>query len=63
VQASATFSARTSAGRATYDLHGLPLWPRPGTLVPAARHLESHHHAVFKGEPLSGLTDVARPVT
>jgi putative restriction endonuclease len=53
VQVSAAFSARTSAGRAIYDLHGLPLRPRPGTLVPAARHLEWHHREVFKGEPLS----------
>jgi putative restriction endonuclease len=52
VQVSAAFSARTSAGRAVYDLHGLPLRPRPGTLVPAARHLEWHHREVFKGEPL-----------
>jgi putative restriction endonuclease len=53
VQVSAAFGARTSAGRAVYDLHGLPLRPRPGTLVPAARHLEWHRHEVFKGEPLS----------
>ncbi len=52
VQVSAAFSARTSAGRAVYDLHGLPLRPRPGTLVPAARHVEWHRHEVFKGEPL-----------
>ena len=53
VQVSAAFSARTSAGRAIYELHGLPLRPRPGTFVPAARHLEWHHREVFKGEPLS----------
>jgi putative restriction endonuclease len=53
VQVSAAFSARTSAGRAVYDLHGLPLQPRPGTPVPAVRHLEWHRHEVFKGEPLS----------
>jgi HNH endonuclease len=53
VQVSAAFSARTSAGRAVYDLHGLPLRPRPGTLVPAARHVEWHRDEVFKGEPLS----------
>ena len=33
--------------------HGLPLRPRPGTLVPAVRHLEWHRHEVFKSEPLS----------
>lgn len=53
LQVSAAFSARTSAGRAVYDLHGLPLRPRPGTLVPAARHVEWHCREVFKGEPLS----------
>jgi putative restriction endonuclease len=53
VQVSAAFSTRTSAGRAVYDLHGQPLRPRPGTLVPAARHVEWHRREVFKGEPLS----------
>lgn len=53
VQVSASFSARTTAGRAVYDLHGLPLKPRPGTLVPAAEHLAWHRREVFKGEPLS----------
>jgi len=53
VQVSAAFNARTSAGRAVYELHGLPLRPRPGTFVPAVRHLEWHRHEVFKSEPLS----------
>ena len=53
VQVSASFGARTAAGRAVYDLHGIPLRPRPGTLIPAAEHVSWHRREVFKGEPLS----------
>jgi len=52
VQVSASFSARTTAGRAVYDLHGTPLKPRPGTLVPASEHVSWHSREVFKGEGL-----------
>jgi putative restriction endonuclease len=50
---SARFSARTSAGRAVYDMHGRPLRPRPGTAVPAAVHVSWHSRQVFKGAPLA----------
>ena len=50
---SARFSARTPAGRATYDLHGRELSPRPGTAVPAADHVSWHAQQVFKGDPLA----------
>jgi len=47
-------SARfTLAGRAIYDLHGRELAPRPGTAVPALRHISWHTSQVFKGEPLA----------
>ncbi len=52
VRVSATFSARTAAGRAVYDLHGLELRPRPGTAPPAAVHVAWHAREVFKGERL-----------
>ena len=52
VQVSAAFTARTEAGRALYDLDGRPLAPRPGTSVPAARHVTWHLRQVFKGSPL-----------
>ena len=50
---SAQFSARTAAGRAVYDLHGQPLRPRPGTPLPAPRHVDWHSTEVFKGAPLA----------
>jgi putative restriction endonuclease len=52
VQVSAAFTARTTAGRALYDLDGRPLSPRPGTSVPAAEHVSWHRREVFKGQPL-----------
>lgn len=52
VMVSARFTARTLAGRAIYDLHGRELTPRPGTAVPAPRHISWHTRQVFKGEPL-----------
>ncbi|WKU04360.1 phosphorothioated DNA-binding restriction endonuclease [Micromonospora sp. HUAS LYJ1] len=53
IQVSAAFTARTPVGRATYELHGRELRPRPGTLVPAATHVTWHRREVFKGKPLS----------
>jgi putative restriction endonuclease len=53
VQVSALFSARTTAGRAVYELHGRPLAPRPGTVTPAAAHVSWHAREVFKGQPLA----------
>lgn len=52
VQVSAVFTARTSAGRAVYDLHGRELRPRPGTAPPAPGHVSWHAREVFKGRPL-----------
>lgn len=52
VLVSAAFSARTSAGRAVYDLHRRPLAPRPGTPTPAPDHIGWHAREVFKGHPL-----------
>jgi putative restriction endonuclease len=49
---SSTFTARTVAGRAVYELHGRGLSPRPGTPLPASRHVTWHTHEVFKGHPL-----------
>jgi putative restriction endonuclease len=53
VQVSETFTARTEAGRAVYDLHGRDLQPRPGTLLPAAEHVFWHTREVFKGNALT----------
>jgi putative restriction endonuclease len=53
VQVSAVFTARTAAGRAVYDLHGRELQPRPGTTLPASRHVCWHTREVFKGQPLA----------
>jgi putative restriction endonuclease len=53
VQVSGMFTARTPAGRAVYELHGLPLTPRPGTIIPSAEHLTWHARQVFKGQPLA----------
>jgi putative restriction endonuclease len=53
VQVSAVFTARTAAGRAVYDLHGRELQPRPGTTLPASRHVSWHTREVFKGRPLA----------
>jgi putative restriction endonuclease len=49
---SARFTARTSAGRAVYDLHGRPLQPRPGTVLPASEHVRWHASEVFQGAAL-----------
>ncbi len=46
------FSARTPQGRALYDLHGRRLRPRPGTPLPAGRHVAWHREQVFQGTVL-----------
>jgi putative restriction endonuclease len=48
------FTARTPQGRALYDLHGRPLQPRPGTPLPAERHVAWHREQVFQGTALAG---------
>lgn len=53
VLVSAVFTARTSAGRAVYELHGRLLTPRPGTFAPSADHITWHAREVFKGKPLA----------
>lgn len=47
------FSARTTNGRAVYDLHGRRLTPRPGTPPPAATHVHWHTEQVFQGQSLA----------
>lgn len=53
VLVSATFSARTAAGRAVYGLHGHELHPRPGTVLPGLVHVAWHTREVFTGAPLA----------
>ncbi|MBO4208347.1 restriction endonuclease [Micromonospora echinofusca] len=53
ISVSATFTARTPAGQALYDLHGRALRPRPGTPAPAPEHVDWHRREVFKGRPLA----------
>ncbi len=52
IHVSDTYTARTTAGRALYDLHNNPLRTRPGTALPADDHLSWHRREVFKGQPL-----------
>lgn len=52
VVVSRRFSARTTNGRAVYDLHGRRLAPRPGTNLPAAEHVRWHTEQVFQGQSL-----------
>lgn len=52
VVVSQRFSARTARGRAIYDLHGHRLSPRPGTTLPAEKHVVWHREQVFHGQPL-----------
>lgn len=54
VVVSQRFSARTSHGRAVYELHGRRLRPRPGTPLPAEHHVLWHREQVFHGSPLIG---------
>ena len=52
VKVSKAYNARTPAGRAQYDLHGRKLDPRPGTKLPAPRHVVWHCEQVLKsGSP------------
>ena len=53
VVVSRRFSARTTTGRAVYNLHGRRLTPRPGTALPAAVHVRWHTEQVFQGESLA----------
>ncbi len=53
VVVSQRFSARTPQGRALYDLHGRRLQPRPGTPLPAERHVVCHREQVFQGTALA----------
>lgn len=53
VLVSTTFSARTVAGRAIYDLHGHELHPRPARVLPGLVHVAWHTREVFKGTPLA----------
>ncbi|NEK57036.1 restriction endonuclease [Geodermatophilus sabuli] len=53
VVVSRRFSARTTQGRTVYDLHGQRLTPRPGTPLPAARHVRWHTDQVFQGQSLA----------
>ena len=53
VRVSSTFTARTEAGRAVYDLHDRELRPRPGTRLPDPAHIAWHVREVFKGEHLT----------
>lgn len=53
VVVSQRFSARTALGRATYELHGQRLSPRPGTALPAAEHVLWHRAQVFHGLPIA----------
>jgi putative restriction endonuclease len=50
---STIYTARTSAGKAVYDLHGHAVQGRLGTPTPADPHLAWHREQVFKGQPLA----------
>lgn len=60
IQVSSAFTARTTAGRALYELDGRRLAPRPGTLVPAPAHVTWHTRQVFKGTSLRPSTTTVR---
>jgi putative restriction endonuclease len=53
IQVSQVFSA-VGSGRAVYELHDRELEPRPGTALPADRHVAWHRSQVFRGLPLAG---------
>jgi putative restriction endonuclease len=53
VQVSSAFRA-VGTGRDVYELHGHQLNPRPGTQVPAERHIAWHRSQVFRGASLAG---------
>jgi putative restriction endonuclease len=52
ITVSTSFTSRTTAGQAVYDLHRRQLRPRPGTTPPAITHVEWHTRQVFKGPAL-----------
>jgi putative restriction endonuclease len=52
VQVSESFRA-VGQGRQVYDLHDRELRPRPGTVLPAERHLDWHRTQVFRGQALA----------
>lgn len=53
VKVSDRFTGRTPAARTVYELHGVELKPRPGSVVPAKQHIAWHDREVYKGEPLA----------
>ena len=55
IKVSAEYSSRTSVGRLLYELHDRPLQPRPGTTMPALRHIHWHTSQVFKGKALGAV--------
>jgi putative restriction endonuclease len=52
ITVSADYSSRTSTGKGIYELHQRPLQPRPGTTLPAAKHVDWHAREVFKAPAL-----------
>ena len=54
VVVSQRFSVGTPQGCALYDLHGRRLRPRPGTPLPAERHVAWHREQVLQGTALAG---------
>lgn len=50
---SRSYSSRTAAGRAVYELASCELRPRPGTPLPSAAHIRWHAKQVFKGAALT----------
>lgn len=52
VEVAQSFRA-VGSGRAVYDLHGVRLRPRPGTVLPAIHHIDWHRGQVFRGNPLA----------
>lgn len=50
---SASYSARTAAGRTVYELANSELSPRPGTPLPSAANIRWHASQVFKGAALT----------
>lgn len=52
ITVSSLFQASSDEARVTYNLVGKPLTPRPGTPLPAVRHIRWHTNQVFKGDPI-----------
>jgi putative restriction endonuclease len=51
IEVSASYRA-VGPGRSVYDLHGQQLRPRPGTHLPAERHIDWHRTQVFRGDAI-----------